>query len=231
MFLTRTTHLIIALLTLLTSITPCFAETALQNKATPYGKATFFEHKNYQGRSFVIFAGGAVGNLRNKSRGVRHWNDAISSVYIEGTISVNLYANTQYNGSSLVLNQSVSDLTAVSPNINWNDTVSSVSTRSVANNFSSIKITFYDNPGYSGKSFILNANDGLNLKDKRRGSSRKDWNDEIESLIIEGKARVVLFEHKDLNGKYLTLESNVADLAKLGWKKRASSVLVLPLLQ
>ena len=200
------------------------ADTTANVQATNSGRATFYQLPNFQGRSFVVYGTDTISDLKKKRRGSGDWNDAITSVMIEGSITITLYEHKNKAGASVRLTSSVPDLAS----IGWSNIASSLSYFDGNVNPNRGQVTFFDNPGFIGDSFVLNVGDSIaDLRDKRRASSRRDWNDQIESLRFDGSARVVLYEDKNFSGRWVQVSRDTRDLRRISWKKRASSVQVL----
>lgn len=75
----------------------------------------FFDRPNYQGNSFILFAGDALSKLRSKRRGsrFRNWNDEIRSVRIIGSdVLVTLYSEERYRGPRVTLSRSTPSLSS-----------------------------------------------------------------------------------------------------------------------
>ena len=85
-----------------------------------YGRACFYQDANYQGAVYCLEAGQTMNNLANYPG----WNDRISSIYIEGNVTVRICFNANYDGCH--------DIVQSYPNLfnmdggNWNDTISSM---------------------------------------------------------------------------------------------------------
>jgi hypothetical protein len=211
--------------------TACTAGISDAYAQSGWGRATFFQLPNYQGRSFVVYGTGSLSNLSKKRRGRSgNWNDKISSVYIEGDFMVTLFQDKNFNGPSVVLDHSTADLRKISGSMDWSNRATSLYYEPNQPLYGDGEVIFYDNPSYSGNSFVLAAGDEISdLFYKRRDSVWRNWDDEIESLTIRGNIYVELFEYADYSGRSVVLSGSEPDLFYLGWKKRTSSVLVIPI--
>ena len=198
--------------------------------AQGFGRATFFQLPDYQGRSFVVYGTGSLSNLIKKRRGsTGNWNNKISSVLIEGDMTVSLYDDKDFNGSKITITKSVRNLQNSGKIVGWSNRASSLYYQPSKTSSATSEVIFYENPNYSGRSFVLKSNTGVSdLEFKRRGNVYNDWEDEIESVFIRGSVYVILYEDADYYGESVVLSASNSDLSFIGWRKRASSVLVVP---
>lgn len=81
------------------------------------GGACFYEHANFQGRSFCLRAGEQVSSV-NYAYGM---NDMISSIRMDGDVSVDVYRDDNYSGDRTSFYSS----TYAVPSY-WNDQISSI---------------------------------------------------------------------------------------------------------
>lgn len=80
----------------------------------------------------------------------------------------------------------------------------------------SVKI--FTDAGYGGQSEQLSVG---------RYPYLEDWNDQIESVQINGNVRVILYDQKDFQGKSIVLEENSPNLNAFNFNKRAASMMVV----
>lgn len=193
-----------------------------------HGALYLYEHPSYRGSALRLEDSGEISNLANKRKGSRTWNDVISSIYFTGDYEVTLYRDKNFRGPSIKVNSNTRDLARIAIR-NWDNQVSSLSwTLNETSSDFPIAI-FYDEPNYQGHSFILYGGDEIDeLRDKRRGSYTKDWNDKIVSVKLIGGAFITLYEDDDFGGERITIIRNTPDLyySGNGWDFRASSVSV-----
>jgi hypothetical protein len=74
---------------------------------------------------------------------------------------------------------------------------------------------FYMDSDYGGDSFCMDAGQGIRDVEPR-------YNDEISSIRVFGKARVVIFEHKNFGGASSVISSDVPGLG--GWNDKITSI-------
>jgi hypothetical protein len=55
----------------------------------------------------------------------------------------------------------------------------------------------------------------------------EDWNDQIQSVQINGNVRVILYDQKDFQGKSIVLEENSPNLEAFNFNKRAASMMIV----
>jgi hypothetical protein len=82
-----------------------------------------YQHTNFQGNSKCWDAGADEPDLRSVG-----WNDGISSIRVFGRTKIAVYEHDNYQGQRLIVEEDISDLTAVRADggSNWNDRISSL---------------------------------------------------------------------------------------------------------
>jgi hypothetical protein len=55
----------------------------------------------------------------------------------------------------------------------------------------------------------------------------EDWNDQIESVQIDGNVRVILYDQKDFQGQSIVLEQNSPNLDAFNFNKKAASMMIV----
>ncbi len=88
-------------------------------------RVTFYEHADFRGAAFTLEVGQDAENLTrvNFVRGPRA-NDRISSIRIEGDLTVLVYRDAYFRGGVLRLTHDVRNL--AESERDWNDTISSI---------------------------------------------------------------------------------------------------------
>lgn len=83
------------------------------------GRACFFSDPGFKGHSFCLEAGAIESDLPNIG-----WGGVISSISIEGGVSVSAYLKEDHAGEAKVIQKSTSDLSTLGGK--WNDSIASV---------------------------------------------------------------------------------------------------------
>jgi hypothetical protein len=81
------------------------------------GQACFYADADYRGQSFCLSPGQTYRNLDG------FFNDKISSISVDGGVTVTMYSDADYRGRDMTINR---DLSNMSDYPGWNDTVSSI---------------------------------------------------------------------------------------------------------
>jgi len=169
--------------------------------------ACFYTDADYRGEEFCV-----NGNESQRSLGGRY-NDRISSIRIFGRSQVTVYVDENFNGSSRTFSQDVPNLR------DWNDRISSFQV--TGGQFRQRDpgqregrgsgyeprngACFYIDADYRGDSFCLNSGQSLRSVENR-------FNDQISSIRIFGRARVVVYEHENFGGTRRAFARDVSDL-------------------
>lgn len=95
------------------------------------GRVLFFPDPNFRGDPLVVEAGQTQGNLHSVRQSNRQrWNDAISSVRVEGPVRAIVYGDANYKGERLEIRRDLADLAALphgpSQIETWDDRISSI---------------------------------------------------------------------------------------------------------
>jgi len=104
---------------------------SVAEEAFSAGRVYLFPETRFRGEPLVVEVGQSQTNLHSVRQSNRdRWNDAISSLKIEGPVRVVIYGDANYGGERLELRKSVSDLTAFphgpSKIETWDDRISSL---------------------------------------------------------------------------------------------------------
>lgn len=97
------------------------ATVAIGANAQASGRVCFYEDDNFGKASFCLTGGQRVNNLHDTG----FWNDRISSVSVEGNLSVNMCTDSEFRGACTTITQTVNSMWSLGAN--WNDSVSSIS--------------------------------------------------------------------------------------------------------
>ena len=156
----------------------------------------FYEHVNYDGRSFCMEPGD-----RRTSLGA--WNDRISSIRVFGDVEAQVCENNNYRGRCVIIDRNVRNLGS-----RGNDIISSIRVRST--DFTppparDDRVCFYEDFNYGGRSFCMEPGD--------RRNSLGPWNDRISSIRVFGDAEAQVCEHNNFNGRCAVVDSNQRRLA------------------
>lgn len=91
----------------------------------PHGSVTFYEHANYTGASLTLRPGESLADLSHVlfSNGAP-CNDRISSIRIEGGLTVRVYRDARFRGGELKVKRDQRDLGRSESD--WNDAISSI---------------------------------------------------------------------------------------------------------
>jgi len=219
--MTKNFSLLIRFLTLIASLT-LMTQTAFGDSIT------FYEDEYYRGRSFRVDNAGEISNLRDKDLGANdNFNDEISSISIDGNFKLTLFEDNDFRGRSVSINLSRPFLDVLS-SISWDDRVSSIKWEPLGNVEEQVVVIFYDQANFRGNSFIIRGSgDVYKLNDKKRGSSRRNWNDQIRSVKISGLNTLVeLYAHSKYRGRLVSLTQSQSSLTGYSFVAAASSVKV-----
>jgi hypothetical protein len=191
------------------------------------GEIIFYEKTNFRGDKVKFSGFGDYSDLSEKRRGVlSDWNDRISSIQLRGRAELEVYRDKNFKGPSQIITRSIPDLGTVF-RANWNNMISSFKFNTIDSESVKPQVIFYENPYYSGNSFIMYAGTvEKKLRDKRLGDKlnslvrRKTWNDKIESIKIIGNLTVIVYEDESFEGESHILTQDVPNLDTLQYKFR-----------
>lgn len=203
---------------------------------------TVYEHINFQGQSMPV-----VGDIAFLGNG---WNDRISSIRIDRGYRIQIYADANYSGASMILDN---DWTVTNSSMQWNDKISCIRIISRPGN-EHRRPEQTSRPGYSENNVggrDIPRDDRPNGRgandDRRRGSITvfehanfqgrsmnidqdmpwvgNDWNDKISSIRIPYGMEVVVYFDGNYQGAYqvFTSDWNVATSLR-EWNDKISSV-------
>ena len=172
----------------------------------------FYEHINYQGRSFCVSAGHVDADLRQSG-----WARRISSIIVRGSAAVKLFNNVNLMGASAELNTNISDLRNF--RTGWNDIAMSYQTRTV----NAGRACFFQHDFYQGGSFCVGAGQTVG----NIGVFKPGWNDQVSSIRVDGPVTVKIWEHSDFIGRMLWVRGSVYSLGQYGFNDQVSSFRVV----
>ena len=173
----------------------------------PQNGACFYLDPDYRGERFCVNSNESQQNLE------KYYNDRISSIRIFGRAEVTVYVNKNFSGSRQAFRQDIPNLR------DWNDRITSfqVTGDSYGDPYGdqyggrssgyepSNGACFYRDANYRGNSFCMNAGENLqNVGDR--------FNDQISSIRVFGRARVVVHENKNFRGASRTFKGDVSNL-------------------
>jgi len=195
----------------------------------PREGACFYMDAGYRGESFCVNTNESQPNLGGR------YNDRISSIRIFGRSEVTVYVDDNFNGSRQTFRQDVPNLR------DWNDRISSFQVTGGqyggqdAGQYGGRDTgqyggrdtgqyggrgrgyeprngaCFYIDAGNRGDSFCLNAGENLQRVEDR-------FNDQISSIRIFGRARVIVYEHENFGGARRTFGRDVSNLGNFNDK-------------
>jgi hypothetical protein len=191
-----------------------------------------YEHADYGGYEQCFAAGAGINSLGR-------FSNRISSVRILGRGAITLYEHPNFRGRELSINSDVADLRRFG---SWNDEADSLRVnfgggrsrdrrddrrddrREPERSFGEDRVCFYEHVDFRGNSECWDAGDEVSdLRVKR-------WNDQISSVRIFGRTRVVLFEAGNYGGQRLVVEGDIANFTQVpfgdgrsSWNDRVSS--------
>jgi hypothetical protein len=185
---------------------------------------------NYQGAEQCYSAGDEINNLGAQ-------NNSISSIRVYGGATVTVYEKSAFSGHSAQFTSDVSDLgrRTMAGNTAWSDHIDSlriggvsrpgtpnVGDRRNPDNFPRNQsrqprdgICVYDRPNYEGRSDCWKQ--GQNISDLAR---QGNWNGEISSIRLFGRAVAVVYQDIEYRGESLTVDRDIPDLAAIRGRGR-----------
>ena len=182
--------------------------------------ACFYMDVDFQGESFCVNAGESRASLGDR------YNDRISSIRLFGGAQVVVFVDDNFRGTSWTVTEDMPRLGAL------NDQISSFRVteappgqfeyggrRGAFGRGSEPRrgACFYMDADYQGESFCLDAGEELRNLERR-------YNDEISSVRIFGRVRVVVYEDVSFSGARMTLTRDVPNLGE--FNDRISSIRV-----
>ncbi|MDD3935929.1 beta/gamma crystallin-related protein [Rhodoferax sp.] len=180
--------------------------TAVAVASQAMAQVTFFEQDNFRGRSFTTER--QVGNFERFG-----FNDRASSVVVARE-SWEVCEDTQFGGRCAVLQPGqYPSLSAMG----LNDRVSSVrAARNTAPAPETPQITFYENEGFTGRSFVT--------QELVRNFARNQFNDRASSVVVVG-GPWELCENNQFRGQCVVLRpGQYPSMSAMGLNDRVSSV-------
>jgi uncharacterized protein YcfJ len=180
--------------------------TAVALASQAMAQLTFYEREGFQGRSFTTES--QIGNFERYG-----FNDRASSVVVTRD-SWEVCENNQFGGRCAVLQPGQYPSLAA---MGLNDRVSSV--RAVRNNAPPAvtpQVTFYENEGFSGRSFLTNT--------QVRNLNRNQFNDRASSVVVVG-GPWELCEDNQFRGRCVVLrQGQYPSMTAMRLNDRVSSV-------
>ncbi|MCM2296148.1 beta/gamma crystallin-related protein [Rhodoferax sp.] len=189
-----------------THLKNALALTAVAVASQAMAQVTFFEQDNFRGRSFTTER--QVGNFERFG-----FNDRASSVVVARE-SWEVCEDTQFGGRCAVLQPGqYPSLSAMG----LNDRVSSVrAARNTAPAPETPQITFYENEGFIGRSFVT--------QELVRNFARNQFNDRASSVVVVG-GPWELCENNQFRGQCVVLRpGQYPSMSAMGLNDRVSSV-------
>jgi hypothetical protein len=173
------------------------------NANEPRNGACFYVDADYRGDRFCFNSNESQPYLRDRL------NDRISSIRIFGRAEVTVFGEPNFNGPRRTFRQDVPNMSI------WNDRISSfrIDSPQEEGRFGNERrgreprngACFYLDENYGGDSFCLNAGESLrNVGDR--------YNDQISSIRVFGKVRVIVHEHDNFGGASRVILDNVPNL-------------------
>ncbi|WP_299319735.1 beta/gamma crystallin-related protein [uncultured Maribacter sp.] len=159
--------------------------------------ATLFQNVNYGG---ILWEMG-VGDYADLTLEGINDNDA-SSVQIEDGYTIELYSEKDFGGDVLILEENGPNLVSSG----FNDQASSVKIYQSSETTGPVIVTFFQNMGYTGSSWLLNTGNYPNI------SLEGILPNDIGSAQIEDGFIVELYPELDFGGTPFILSSNTIDL-------------------
>jgi arabinoxylan arabinofuranohydrolase len=178
---------------------PAFSS-AEDDLINPGAGATFYEDHYYLGYA-VYLEDGAYSTNDIQILGIR--NDDITSAKVSPGYEVVLYEHDNYQGSRVTFKDNVKNFVYKRfNNGRWlNDQVSSIVVRKVDN----IAASVYKHHYYEGNSGFLNVG-AYNINELKKANIS---NDDISSLKVLPGYEVVLYEHDNYQGSWVTFKDNI----------------------
>jgi hypothetical protein len=197
-----------------------------QRAPEPHNGVCFYEHDNYEGRSFCARVGASAPMVPPGT------NDQVSSLRVFGNAQVTVYKDGSYRGASRVIDTDIPSLRR----IGWNDRISSYRVArggplgggsgwgsTAGGGFAwgrpsrpSSGVCFYQHPNFRGDYFC--ARPGTDARDVPSGT-----NDRISSIAVFGDAEVVVYKDASFLGASRRFTGDAPDLGADGWNDRISS--------
>ena len=226
---------------------PIRRNASIQDEPTHSGPdVLFFEHASMQGEAVGYFAGNAIPSLERAGMKGRNWNDAFSSIDIQGNVDVYLYEHANFQGRRIHVSRPVVNLGSVMAENgrfeNWNDRVSSlkIEPRATAGpgmggQASQVYATIFSDANFVGDAMeLLSSENYPNLKDLRRG--RRNWNDTISSIEVADGFVLELYSDANFKGEVIRIDAGQSNLDRirtidgrtLRWNDAISSIRIAP---
>ena len=183
----------------------------------PPSGACFFEHANFQGRSFCLRVGESEGRLPPEL------NRNISSIQLIGRSEVIAFAGPNFRGPSGRFDTDVRNLRREG----WNDLIASVQVNNASFNWDPRPPT-WGNPSLpsDGACFYRDANFRGQYFCMPRGASYPDlprgMTNEITAIRIF-RSTAIVFDQRSFRGRSLRVTSDVRQLNR-DWNDRISSI-------
>lgn len=148
--------------------------------------------------------------FRGSIKHLGHWNDRVGSIRLYGGAGVNLFRDAQMAGVSLFISSDTSCLSSY-------DFMDSVSSIELVNKNSDKFFVMYEQCGFQGMSLaIRNSNSDI----------AGHWLDTLSSVKVFNGAQIRLFEHRNYEGKSITLGDHSQCLVDVGFNDMATSAVV-----
>lgn len=208
--------------------------------------ACFYEHDDYQGRSYCIDANQSIDDFQNLG-----FNDTVSSIRIAPGYTVTACVDHYFQGNCTQFSGDVRSLS----NYRLNDTISSARVTYNGGGYPQPgpgypgpgypqpeprpqpgypqpgypqpgnpgrggQACFYNDAGFSGAAFCLQSGQ------TNTALGGTGFNDTISSITVTPGTSVLVCEHKDFGGRCLRINRNVRNLSNFNFNDLISSIQV-----
>ena len=185
---------------------------------TPRDQACFFEHPNFQGRSFCYGPGEAVDNLHAQG----NMGDVISSVVIQGNVKVIAFDHPGSAGERFELTETQSFLRRANDRISSLRVVGCYNGHCDDNAGRPAQVCFFEHPRFRGRSFCYQP--GMSVSDLYQHG----MGGVISSIRVEGQLVAYIHDLPELRGEPLPVTQTIEDLRAYNprWDDKAVSIRV-----
>jgi hypothetical protein len=167
-----------------------------------FGTVTVFDEPGFDGKS-EAFQVGRYADIGDR------WNDDIESMQIVGPVRVILFDKKDFEGARTIVESD-------SPNLaSFKKRAASMIVEPTNGGFATV---------FTGEKFQGSVRE---FGPGKYPALENDWNDAIESVQLNGRVRLILFDRKNFEGQRRVLETDVSDLDE--FSKKAASLIVEPL--
>ncbi|WP_167481858.1 beta/gamma crystallin-related protein [Thermus caldilimi] len=184
----------------------------------PPSYPVFYADRNYDGLFLPV--------LNDRARlEVNGFNDRVSSLWIPPWgWSLDLYEHSNYQGRVLTLTHPEAYLNKMG----WEDRISSVRAPRRPQNLPPFAV-LWDGKDFTGAALpLLQSLPNLSTYGFYAELDAFKFNDKTSSIEVPIGWTLEVYEHPHFEGKSTQLTGSVADLSRIGWDNRISSVRVIP---